>query len=76
MTALVRQAVPSRRFRAGVLAVGLIAGVLAGATPTTTSSGAPSKAKAVLADGLAERTRAAAAELLERHPLYPGLELS
>ena len=54
----------------------LIAGVLAGTTPTTTSSGAPSKAKAVLADGLAERTRAAAAELLGRHPLYPGLELS
>jgi glycine hydroxymethyltransferase len=53
----------------------LIAGVLAGTTPATTSSGAPSKAKAVLEDGLAERTHAAAAELLDRHPLYPGLDL-
>jgi len=53
----------------------LIAGVLAGTTPATTSAGAPSKAKAVLEDGLAERTRAAAAELLDRHPLYPGLDL-
>jgi glycine hydroxymethyltransferase len=54
----------------------LIAGVLAGTTPASTSSGAPSKAKAVLEDGLAERTHAAAAELLDRHPLYPGLDLS
>jgi glycine hydroxymethyltransferase len=54
----------------------LIADVLAGTTPGTTSSGGVSKAKAVLADGLAERTRAAAAELLDRHPLYPGLDLA
>ena len=53
----------------------LIAGVLAGTTPATTSSGGVSKAKALLADGLAERTHAAAAELLSRHPLYPGLDL-
>jgi glycine hydroxymethyltransferase len=53
----------------------LIADVLAGTTPATTSSGGISKAKAVLADGLAERTRAAAAELLDSHPLYPGLDL-
>jgi glycine hydroxymethyltransferase len=53
----------------------LIADVLAGTTPATTSSGGVSKAKAVLEDGLAERTRAAADELLDRHPLYPGLDL-
>jgi glycine hydroxymethyltransferase len=54
----------------------LIAGVLAGTTPAATSSGGVSKAKAVLEEGLAERTRAAAAELLDRHPLYPGLDLA
>ncbi|MGY1804632.1 glycine hydroxymethyltransferase [Blastococcus sp. SYSU D00922] len=53
----------------------LIAGVLGATTPTTTSAGEPSRAKYVLADGLAERTRAAAAELLDAHPLYPGLDL-
>ena len=35
----------------------------------------PSKAKYTLADGVADRVKAASAELLERHPLYPGLEL-
>ena len=54
----------------------LIADVLAGTTPTTTSAGAPSKAKYAMADGLADRTRAAAAELLAAHPLYPGLDLA
>jgi glycine hydroxymethyltransferase len=29
----------------------------------------------VLADGVAERTTSASAELLGAHPLYPGLEL-
>jgi glycine hydroxymethyltransferase len=53
----------------------LIAGVLGGTTPTTTSSGEPSRAKYTLTDGLADRTRAAAAELLAGHPLYPGLDL-
>jgi glycine hydroxymethyltransferase len=53
----------------------LIADVLGGTTPTTTSSGEPSRAKYTLTDGLADRTRAAAAELLARHPLYPGLDL-
>jgi glycine hydroxymethyltransferase len=28
-----------------------------------------------MADGLADRTQAAAAELLDAHPLYPGLDL-
>jgi glycine hydroxymethyltransferase len=53
----------------------LIAGVLGGATPTTTSSGEQSRAKYTLTEGLADRTRAAAAELLAGHPLYPGLDL-
>ncbi|TQN43464.1 glycine hydroxymethyltransferase [Blastococcus colisei] len=54
----------------------LIAGVLEGTTPTTTSSGEPSRAKYTLAEGLAGRTRDAAAELLSGHPLYPGLDLA
>ena len=33
------------------------------------------KAKYTIADGVAERTQAAADELLGNHPLYPGLEL-
>ena len=53
----------------------LIADVLKGTTPVATASGAPGKAKYTIADGLAERTRAAAAELLDANPLYPGLEL-
>ncbi len=53
----------------------LMVDVLENTTPTTTSTGAPGKAKYVLADGVAERTRSAAAELLHAHPLYPGLEL-
>ncbi|SKG26812.1 Uncharacterised protein [Mycobacteroides abscessus subsp. abscessus] len=29
----------------------------------------------MIADGVAERTMSAAQELLDAHPLYPGLEL-
>jgi glycine hydroxymethyltransferase len=54
---------------------GLIADVLAGTTPTTTAAGTPSRAKYAMTEGLADRTRAAAAELLDAHPLYPGLDL-
>ena len=53
----------------------LIVDVLESTTPTTTAAGAPGKAKYVLADGVAERTKAASAEMLDTHPLYPGLEL-
>jgi glycine hydroxymethyltransferase len=53
----------------------LIADVLRATTPAPTAAGAPGKAKYLLVDGTAARTRAAAAELLDRHPLYPGLEL-
>ena len=54
----------------------LIVDVLSSTTPTTTSAGTPSKAKYVLADGVADKTKAASAELLDKYPLYPGLELS
>ena len=53
----------------------LIVGVLKQTTPTTTASGAPGKAKYQLADGVAEATKAASAELLDANPLYPGLEV-
>ena len=53
----------------------LIVNVLKQTTPTTTASGAPGKAKYVLAEGVADSTKAAAAELLDANPLYPGLEL-
>jgi glycine hydroxymethyltransferase len=53
----------------------LIVDVLSHTTPTATRDGAPSKARYATTDGLADRARAAAAELLDRHPLYPGLEL-
>jgi glycine hydroxymethyltransferase len=53
----------------------LITGVLKATTPVTTAAGTPGKAKYTIADGVAERTHAAAAELLDANPLYPGLEL-
>jgi len=49
--------------------------VLAATTPANTRDGGASQAKYVVADGVAEKTHAAAAELLEVHPLYPGLDL-
>src|SRR4051794_23629763 len=54
---------------------GLIADVLAGTTPASTAAGTPSRAKYAMTDGVADRTRAAAADLLATHPLYPGLDL-
>nr|WP_231946631.1 glycine hydroxymethyltransferase [Auraticoccus monumenti] len=53
----------------------LITSVLSSTTPATASNGQPGKARYVLADGVAEGTRARIAELLEANPLYPGLEL-
>ncbi len=53
----------------------LIVDVLTDTTPTTTAAGVPGKAKYVLADGVAARTKAAASELLDANPLYPGLQL-
>ncbi len=54
----------------------LIVDVLGKTEPGVTKAGGPSKASYVLADGVAERTKAASAEMLDKHPLYPGLELS
>jgi glycine hydroxymethyltransferase len=54
----------------------LVVDVLRNTTPGTTKAGAPSKATYQLADGVADRTHAASAELLDKHPLYPGLELT
>ena len=54
----------------------LIVDVLSDTTADTAKSGSPSKVKATTAAGVGERVRSAAAELLDAHPLYPGLELS
>jgi len=48
--------------------------VLSNTQPALGTAG-PSKAKYALADGTAERVRAAAAEMLAANPLYPGLTL-
>ncbi|CAI9401226.1 glycine hydroxymethyltransferase [Aestuariimicrobium sp. T2.26MG-19.2B] len=53
----------------------LIVDVLTNTSANPTASGAPGKAKYTIADGVAERTKAAAGEMLTAHPLYPGLEL-
>ncbi|MEZ5094259.1 glycine hydroxymethyltransferase [Nocardioides sp.] len=53
----------------------LMVDVLSNTTPGTTSAGAPSKASYTLGDGVADRVRAASAELLDANPLYPGLDL-
>ncbi|UAL31230.1 glycine hydroxymethyltransferase [Nocardioides rotundus] len=50
--------------------------VLSNTEPGTTSAGAPSKASYTLGDGVADRVHAASAEMLEKHPLYPGLDLA
>ncbi len=52
----------------------LIVDVLTHTTPDAAKKG-PSKAKYTLQDGVADRIKAASGDLLERHPLYPGLEL-
>ena len=54
----------------------LIVDVLSNTEAGTTKAGGPSKASYVLGDGVADRTKAASAELLDKHPLYPGLELT
>jgi glycine hydroxymethyltransferase len=53
----------------------LITQTLEKTAPTSTKSGAASKAKYAIADGVAQKTHQATAELLEKHPLYPGLQL-
>jgi glycine hydroxymethyltransferase len=54
----------------------LIVHVLQNTQPGTTKAGGPSKASYVLGDGVADKVKGASAEMLDKHPLYPGLELS
>ncbi len=54
----------------------LVVDVLSNTEPGTTRAGGPSKASYVLADGVADRTHARSAEMLDKHPLYPGLQLT
>ena len=54
----------------------LVVEVLSGTTPGTTKAGETSRASYTLGDGVADRVKAASAELLDKHPLYPGLELT
>jgi len=54
----------------------LIVEVLKNTQPGTTKAGGPSKASYVLADGVADRVKDASAEMLDKHPLYPGLQLT
>jgi glycine hydroxymethyltransferase len=53
----------------------LIVTVLQNTQPGTTKAGTPSKASYVLSEGVADKVKDASAEMLERHPLYPGLDL-
>ncbi len=54
----------------------LVVDVLKNTQPGSTKAGTPSKASYDLADGVADRTKAASAEMLDKHPLYPGLDLA
>ena len=54
----------------------LVDQVLSNTSAGTNKAGAPSKATYKIADGIADRVRDQSAELLDKHPLYPGLELS
>ncbi|MBF4763428.1 glycine hydroxymethyltransferase [Nocardioides islandensis] len=54
----------------------LMVDVLSNTQPGTTKDGKPSKATYVLGDGVADRIHAQSAEMLDAHPLYPGLELT
>ncbi|GAB3261171.1 glycine hydroxymethyltransferase [Nocardioides dilutus] len=54
----------------------LIVHVLQNTQPGTTKDGKTSKASYVLADGVADKVKDASAEMLDKHPLYPGLELT
>lgn len=69
-------ALTSRGFGADEFTVvaNLIADVLEATRPVQTKTG-PGKAKYLIADGLAERVRAQAKELVAAKPLYPGLEV-
>ncbi len=52
----------------------LVVEVLSNTSPDAGKNG-PSKAKYTLADGVADKVKAASADMLHKFPLYPGLEL-
>jgi len=54
----------------------LVVDVLTNTTPNATKDGGVSKATYTLAAGMADRTKAASAEMLDKYPLYPGLDLA
>lgn len=54
----------------------LIVDVLSSTEAGTTKAGGPSKASYTLGDGVADRVTKRSAEMLDKHPLYPGLVLS
>ncbi|WP_232675972.1 glycine hydroxymethyltransferase [Nocardioides sp. R-C-SC26] len=54
----------------------LIVEVLRNTEPGTTKAGTPSQASYRLADGVADKVKDASAEMLDKHPLYPGLDLA
>ena len=54
----------------------LIIEVLSATSPAPAADGRTSKAKYDLPEDVAEKAHAVAAELLQAHPLYPGLELT
>ena len=53
----------------------LVHEVLSNTEAGTNKAGAPSKATYKTAEGIAERVQSRADEMLEKHPLYPGLVL-
>lgn len=53
----------------------LIHNVLEATTAKTTAAGSPSMAKYLLPEAVRSKTADAAKELLQRYPLYPGIEL-
>jgi glycine hydroxymethyltransferase len=52
-----------------------IAGIIVAALGATAPAASTSKAKYTLDDRVAQQCRARCADLLDRHPLYPGIEL-
>jgi glycine hydroxymethyltransferase len=54
----------------------LVVDVLANTQPGSTKAGTPSKATYQLGDGVADKTKSASAEMLDKFPLYPGLNLA
>ncbi len=53
----------------------LIVTVLKSTSQQTAASGNPSKVHYTLEDGIADRVSSRAADLLSKHPLYPGIDL-